>query len=191
MDGKEGLSNHQKFLLKPQTNAFTLVELIVVVALIGVLASLLTLGFQHSLRKTEAANCMSNLRGLYTGLSSLHLDLQQWPQLPEHVVPGTIEEEEFWIETLKPYGLREKDWKCRTQERLLKSDKSSGEVAKIHYIPALFDSVQMRPRLWVQPWVMEIGDVHGNGNHVLLSDGSVRTYRQVFEGVLASGKKSQ
>jgi len=174
----------------PKSHAFTLLELVIVIALIGVLATLITVGYQHSIKKIESANCMANLRGIGVGLSSYHTDFQKWPQIPEEISRGSIAEEEFWIQELLPFGVSEKNWRCRTQERLLRSNSKSDQVAKIHYIPSIFDAITIRPQsiFQVHPWVMEIADVHGNGNHVLMSDGSVRTYKDIFEATLAAGK---
>jgi prepilin-type N-terminal cleavage/methylation domain-containing protein len=173
--------------------AFTLLELIVAVALISVLAALITTGYQHSSNKIEAASCMSNLRGIGVALASYHSDFQEWPQVPEGVNVGSMDEEDFWIQSLLPYGLSEKNWRCRTQDRLLKFSSNTGQVAKIHYIPSLFDAHPIRPQSihQVHPWVMEIADVHGNGNHVLMSDGRVRTYKDIFEATLAAGKSKE
>ena len=179
--------------MKLRENGFTVLELLIVIALIGVLTTLITVGYQHSIKKIEAANCMANLRGIGVALSSYHNDFQKWPQIPEEIALGSIAEEEFWVREMLPYGVSEKNWRCRTQERRLKSNSKSDQVAKIHYIPSIFDAVTIRPLsiYQVHPWAMEIADVHGNGNHVLMSDGSVRTYKDIFEATLGAGKNKK
>jgi prepilin-type N-terminal cleavage/methylation domain-containing protein len=180
----------EKMTVRSNSRAFTLLELLGVIVVVSVLSTLVAVGYQQSLKKIDSAHCMSNLRGIGVALSSYHADFQKWPQVPEEVKLGSVEEEMFWIESLLPYGLTEKNWRCRTQDRLLKFDSKTPQVAKIHYIPSLFDGFPLSSQGVHQalPWVMEIADVHGNGNHVLMSDGRVRTYKDIFESTVTVRK---
>ena len=50
--------------MRNKRGAFTLVELLVVIVIIGILASLLLPAIVHALHRARVANCMSNLRSL-------------------------------------------------------------------------------------------------------------------------------
>jgi prepilin-type N-terminal cleavage/methylation domain-containing protein len=66
-----------------RTKAFTLVELLVVVGIIGMLAGMLIPSIQTAMRIAEAAACMANLRSIGTavGIYQQQND-QSWPWIP-------------------------------------------------------------------------------------------------------------
>ncbi len=46
--------------------------------------------------------------------------------------------------------------------------------ARIDYIATPFDDKPFTPHQWPrQPWFIESGDVHGNGNLLIFTDGSI------------------
>ncbi len=166
---------------------FTLLELVAVCFIIAILASLVVGIYRSSLNRFEAPVCAANLRNLHVSLSSYMQDRGQWPQLPEGVGQGTSAEEEFWADALLEYGMPQKSWTCPTLRRLAR-EKTVSSAPKIHYLPSLFDGKSFTPFRWKEiPWAMEVGDLHGNGNLMIFSDGSIRSYKQVYEEVLRSG----
>src|SRR5258705_7348362 len=50
--------------MKSRNSAFTLLEIMIVVTLIGVLAAVAIPSFQHSVAKTQAQACITNLRSM-------------------------------------------------------------------------------------------------------------------------------
>lgn len=80
-----------------------------------------------------------------------------------------------WIAALKPFGVVEKNWICPTVQNLLQNpDYLKPENARIDYFAMSFDDKPMSPHRWPkQPWFVEVGDVHGNGNLIIFTDGSV------------------
>lgn len=56
--------------LRPPIRAFTLVELLVVVAILGVLAALLVPGYKRTLDAANSSKCVSNLRQLSAGIAA-------------------------------------------------------------------------------------------------------------------------
>ena len=54
--------------LHRSSNAFTLIELFIVMAIIGILASLIVVAVHGAKRKAATVQCASNLRQQYLGL---------------------------------------------------------------------------------------------------------------------------
>jgi prepilin-type N-terminal cleavage/methylation domain-containing protein/prepilin-type processing-associated H-X9-DG protein len=89
--------------------AFTLSELLTVVAIISVLASLLFAGLARAKKTAYSAKCKSNLRQIGLGLRMYVLDTGFYPLLatPGLTSPsgiyGSIKGGKYWQDNLKPY----------------------------------------------------------------------------------------
>lgn len=161
---------------------FTLIEMVAVIVILGVLGLLV---FQVGSRVPtigDKATCVARMRNLHGALNAYTIDHQQWPQQPQFEVGEEQAMDEWWIETMKPYGMTEAMWQCPGVLRLGEiSETGSGGRPGIHYLPALFDANPTTPYRWnLQPWALEIADVHGRGAHLLFMDGSVKTVRDLF-----------
>jgi hypothetical protein len=54
------------------------------------------------------------------------------------------------------------------------------ENARIDYIPMPFDDKPETPHRWpTAPWFAETGDVHGNGNLIIFTDGSISDLKTI------------
>lgn len=156
---------------RPRRAAFTLVELLAVIGIIAVLASV---AFTLSLavrKKAERVQCGENLKTLHTALSTYLYDNKRWPQ-----VAGGDDEEEYWqrwAAVLEPYKLPDKVWMCPTHKRVTKDEL----LQYSSYHPMPFDGISIHtPHKWKNmPWVMEIGDNHGDGALMVMPDGSIQT----------------
>jgi type II secretory pathway pseudopilin PulG len=151
-----------------------LIEVIVVIAILGILAALVVQNLTPLLQRASKARCMANLRNLHTGFSSYLSDQPYWPQMPEEIYESEHDYDAWWIDVLRPYGLNERVWQCpvlrKADATLPKSVKS-----KIHYIPTHFDANPISPRRWsTQPWLIERANAHGNGALIIFPDGSIR-----------------
>lgn len=62
-----------------QTRAFTLIELLIVVAIIGIVSGMLTANYQQALQRADRAATQHNLHTLHTALSSYRLDYGRFP----------------------------------------------------------------------------------------------------------------
>lgn len=156
--------------------AFTLLELAIVVVIVAIVA-VLTVAVVSNLRaRAQRVACMANLRSLST---AANLYLQQhgsWPQIPVGDAGSPTEEyAEVWIQALAPHGAARQTWICsRIQHLLQNPDYSTPQTARIDYIPTPFDDKPTSPTEWPrQPWFVESGDVHGNGNLIIFTDGSI------------------
>lgn len=62
-----------------QTSAFTLIELLIVVAIIAILAVMASVNFAEARRRADIAACASNLKTLATALASYRVDYNRFP----------------------------------------------------------------------------------------------------------------
>ncbi|MEO7723094.1 MAG: hypothetical protein ABIU29_00165 [Chthoniobacterales bacterium] len=64
---------------------------------------------------------------------------------------------------------------CPTiQELLHNPDYHNRAKARLDYVFTGFDDKPTSPHQWSrQPWFIETGDVHGNGNLIVFTDGSI------------------
>ncbi|HEY5954381.1 MAG TPA: prepilin-type N-terminal cleavage/methylation domain-containing protein, partial [Terrimicrobiaceae bacterium] len=174
---------------------FTLLELMAAIIIVSILVVTAAGYYRANLSKFEEPACISNLRGLHGAFSSWLADHENvWPQLPtdaftESVGMATPMEQQFWLKTFEPYGLKQKNWTCPTLRRLVKLKQTSLNDTQIHYLPTLFDEVPARAlRSSGTPWLMEIADAHGRGNLLVFMDGSVRPFKEIYSELLKKGK---
>lgn len=162
---------------------FTLLELIVVIGII-VLLGALTFPVMAKLRiRAQRIKCMANLRSLSVAANGYLNDNNQWPQIPVAASSSPPEiYAQAWITALAPFGTTRDTWVCPTiQNSLHNPDYSKPETARIDYIPTPFDDTPASPRAWpTQPWFIEAGDVHGSGNLIIFTDGSIKDLKAVL-----------
>lgn len=161
---------------------FTLLEVLVVVVIIGILAALLFPVLSVMRARAQRVQCMGNLRSLYVAAESYLQQNGSWPQIGGDD-SNTAEQDEAnaWISALAPFGPTQKTWICPTVQELLQNpDLSKPENVRIDYIATPFDDKPPTPHQWpTQPWFIESADVHGNGNLIILTDGSISDLKTV------------
>lgn len=170
---------------QPQRAAFTLVELLAVLTIIAVLASVIFVLSMSVRKKAERVQCGENLKTLHMALSNYLTDHQRWPQV------GKIEDEEAywqaWGEKLNDYNLPDSVWMCPTHKRVTKDEFL--RFSSYHPMPFDGSSVYV-PHFWPNmPWVMEIGDNHGKGPLMVMPDGSIQTAEYSVDKPFATTKK--
>jgi prepilin-type N-terminal cleavage/methylation domain-containing protein len=163
---------------------FTLLELFIVIFIVGILAALTVPVFSALRARAQRFQCTANLRNLYI---SADLFLQQngsWPQIPRTSSETNSEDyAKAWVDALAPFGASSKTWICPTiQDLLSQPDYTEPENARIDYIPMPFDDKPASPHQWPrQPWFIETGNVHGNGNLIIFTDGSISDLNTVVQ----------
>ena len=162
---------------QPTASGFTLLEVSVVVIIIAILAALAVPVVSKLRARADRVKCSANLRNLAIAANQYVQQHNAWPQIAPPGGGGGTEEEvaEKWIKALEPFGATRATWICPTIQNLLQNpDYSTPENARIDYLATPFDDKPTSPHEWPrQPWFIEAGDVHGNGNLIIFTDGSI------------------
>lgn len=119
-----------------------------------------------------------DLRSLYVATESYIQQNGSFPQISIGDDDSDTAEQDYvkaWMNALRPFGISEKNWICPTIQNLLGNpDYVQPSNARIDYFSTPFDDKPISPHQWPkQPWFIEAGDVHGNGNLIMYADGSV------------------
>lgn len=172
----------------------TILELLVVVSLILLFGGLLVPISSRFMKRAEKAKCLSHMRTLHTCFVGHITDKGEWPQLPfddegagEDGSDDVWSEDgfyRFWVTALEPYGAARDTWLCPSDKLFLQFSKSDLEKNEFFgtYVPTPFEPGPGTPFRWNQPWMIERGDFHGRGAHMLMPDGSVHDSQNPFNG---------
>lgn len=175
---RQGQEFHVTFLVS-SARAFTFVELLAVIGIIGVLSVLVFTATKISIERAEKPVCMANLKNLHMALTTYLTDNRKWPQVPAGTELDSPEEGAWWRGVLAPYGMVGKSWTCPTLHRTAVEKNMEQALRENHYVPSLFDEYQATPYRWPSiPWAMEIGNNHGSGLLIVMMDGSVQSYEE-------------
>ena len=177
---------------KCRTHAFTLLELMTIVIVVCILIVMLFPVYSQIERRVERSHCVANLRNLHVAANLYLQEHRMWPQIGTKGV-DTATVATNWINTLQPYGLTQLDWICPTTQKLLQNpDFSDPANARIDYIATPFDRNPLTPMRWAaQPWFIEAGDVHGNGNLMVFPDGHVQEVADLLAAAQKQSSASQ
>ena len=166
-----------------QRSAFTLLELFVVITVIAVLAVLTIAAVDNLRARAQRIQCTENLRALYIGAEGYLQQNGAWPQIAASEDSDTADQDyaAAWITALSPFGVPPKTWICPTEQELLgKPDFLKPQNIRVDYVATYFDDKPTSPHQWPrQPWFIETGDEHGNGNLIIFTDGSVSDLQSV------------
>jgi prepilin-type N-terminal cleavage/methylation domain-containing protein len=161
--------------------AFSLLEVIAAVLIVTILIVLVAPSASHMIARAQESACIANMRGITVGLHAYLQDHQNvWPQGPS---PNEEKPwEDFWLQVLKPYDIREKNWQCPAFNSALAAQGAPPEERpRVHYIPTLFPPTPGIATRWAtQPWLIERPSVHKNGPHICFPDGSVKSFNKVL-----------
>jgi prepilin-type N-terminal cleavage/methylation domain-containing protein len=168
--------------------AFTLLELMIVIALIAVLVLISWSSYGYYIRKADSVACTKKMRGWGVALATYVSDKQTWPQ--EDVLndaSGNPPSEKvlwnWWYNEMKPYGVDRDAWYCPADLRKKRGSKQSeqedddgikGEIEDHSYITAKFSFGSYKPFEYGQPWMTESQDFHESGMNVLMPDGTIQ-----------------
>ncbi len=162
--------------------AFTLLELLIVLAIIAILATLLMPVYGHLRERAQKVQCMANLRSLYLATDLFVQRNNSWPQIFLTNYPTREDYANAWVAALEPFSIGRKTWICPTIQELLQNpDYTQPANARVDYISTSFDDKPTSPHQWPrQPWFIETGDVHGHGNLLIFTDGSIAESKDVL-----------
>ena len=156
--------------------AFTLLELAIVVVIVAILAVMLLPVYAGLRSRAQRVQCVGNLHSLYLATDLALQRNGSWPQI-KRTSSGTGDADyaNAWIKALAPFGPTRQTWVCpQVQEILQNPDYWQPQNARLDYIPMTFDDRPTTPHQWPrQPWFIEAADVHGHGNLIIFTDGSV------------------
>lgn len=160
---------------------FTLLELLIVLVILGILLTLAVPIYSGLRARAQRAACAANLRGLYIASDTFLQRNGSWPQIHAKDFETREALANAWIAALEPFGLARKNWICPTiQDSLQGPDYQDPAHARIDYVATPFDDKTLTPHQWPrQPWFIESGDVHGNGNLLIFADGSLAELNDV------------
>ena len=162
---------------------FTLMELLVTIVVLGILIVLLFPALGSMQARAQRVQCMANLRSLYAATEMYIQQNGNWPQIPpmDDSDTGPSVYAKNWITALSPFGPTQKTWICPTIQGLLqKPDLTKPENTRVDYLATSFDDKPTTAHRWPrQPWFAEVGDVHGNGNLIIFTDGSISDLKTV------------
>jgi hypothetical protein len=151
-------------------------EISTAIAVIAILAVLSFPAYEQVRSRVERVNCTSNLHQLYVGADAYYQQYKHWPQVdPALMHAPNHAYDEAWIEAYLPFGITRSCWICPTIQRELGGpDYTQQQFYRADYLAMPYDSKPLTPTRWPsQPWFAERGNVHGNGNLVILANGSV------------------
>lgn len=161
---------------------FTVLELLIIIGIVLILATL-SIPIISSLRsRAQRVQCTANLRSLYVAADLYVQQNGSWPQIRRTDSENSREEHaEAWIKALEPFSIERKTWICPTMQNFMNNpDYLKTEDVRIDYLPMPFDDKPATPHQWPQaPWFVEAGDVHGSGNLIIFSDGSIKDLKTV------------
>ncbi|MEM1223787.1 MAG: type II secretion system protein [Verrucomicrobiota bacterium] len=154
---------------------FTLVEMLVSMAVMAVMAAIVTMSYTNVIGRAERVACTGNLRVLHSAFSTYVQDNGSWPQQPEEI-KDDVQFYGWIVGEVKDFGGERAAWMCPSEERERMLDISSENFVG-SYVPTLFAPGQNTPWLWdTQPWLIERASNHkGGGGLLIMPDSSVHT----------------
>jgi prepilin-type N-terminal cleavage/methylation domain-containing protein len=161
------------------SSGFTVIELLAVVVIILILATIAFPSYQAVMSRIMKAKCVGNLRSLYTSFSSYVSDEGRWPQYHYKTDMLSQDYESWWINKMTPYGVTSETWLCPVL-KALKLKGANGKPLRMHYVPTQFDANPQSPYRWpTQPWIVETGNAHGDGALIIFTNESVKSMNEV------------
>lgn len=173
----------QKSRFDRATAGFTLLELLVVISIVGLLIALVLPISSKFLARAKKAKCISQMKAIHGGLSGYVTDVGHWPQMEEDKADFSEDEFfKFWVVATEPYGLDKEVWLCPSDAGYHSLSKEQlGEFIG-SYVPTRFGKKPQQPFQYNQPWLLERGNFHARGCHILMPDGSVTDSQDPFGG---------
>jgi prepilin-type N-terminal cleavage/methylation domain-containing protein/prepilin-type processing-associated H-X9-DG protein len=170
------------------SGAFTLIELLIVVAIIGMLVALTAPAIENARERAESTKCLTNLRNIGVAVLSYVADNDnRFPIIetdPSNPVYDPSEEAGTLLTVLGEYGVTEQGLRCPTDLRTFDNFKKRG--SSYEWRPMLDDELASSPVIFTRRGlrypplsrirlVMDFEPVHRGRPNLLFADGRVRT----------------
>ncbi len=162
----------------------TLLELITVIVIIGILASMLLPVYNNMTGAAEEARCIVNLKNLYGAASGYLHAAGSWPQIaPKLLTDEPKTYARLWVDALTPYGAPHKVWICPAMQRALGISMDAidkEENYRIDFLATPFDDNPTSPRSnSTHPWFLEKSGLHPRGNLLILTNGTITSLKDL------------
>ncbi len=172
---------------RSNSRAFSLLEIIVAIAVIGVLVGISIPLYRNFIQRAHKAACISHLRTLHSAFATAIQDQGHWPQIP--LGEGEWNESRYfqwWVDEMEQYGIAEDVWRCPADKKAIelskRFDDSPEDFYTGSYVPSRFDDNSNSPFRYNQPWLVERSPNHNGRAHILMPDGSVSEHTNPFAG---------
>jgi len=166
---------------KKTVTGFTVLDVTAALVIVAILAVLFVPSFGDYLNRAREVSCLARMRAITVALHGyLHDHQDVWPQGPRPTEESAWEA--FWLATLKPYGIADKDWRCPSITALLAAQGvASRDMPALHYQPAMFPPTPgIATRYATQPWLIERADAHGRGALIAFPGGEVKSAQRIL-----------
>lgn len=183
------MSNIKPRRPRAESSGFTLVELLLAVALVGLLAALVIPALDAMRRRADATVCANNLRQIGVAMLQKVQDngnvfplVESDPTAPLYPPDaGALS----LLETLRPYGMTERSLRCPADVRQKNFFQAKG--TSYEWFPLVDGEVAVTPKIYLPsgvltlpqtlfPMAADFTGVHRGRQNVLFADGHVRAY---------------
>lgn len=179
-------------LLRRSRLAFTLVEVLVVIAIIGLMCGLTLPAFQRAIQSAQSAKCAANLRTIGMAVTQAATDNDnQYPEISQAAsspYPAGSDAKDLY-DTLHPYGIESNDLECPSDMQAGIDSAYKKYGSSYEWNPAFDDEVTVTPILYWSPTVQipvnssrvhlcyDFNPVHNGRPNYLYGDGHVRAHQ--------------
>ena len=142
------------------TRAFTLVELLVAVAIIAVLASLASPAVGLAIERGRSAKCVNNLRQIGVAVQQYAADNDyRFPAIETDPpsLPEDLENKGTALELLGPYGIAQETLTCPTDAATLRNVEKHG--TSYHFSPVLQDETPVSVRIYSRRGTFNVDNI--------------------------------
>ncbi|MEX1045102.1 MAG: DUF1559 domain-containing protein [Chthoniobacterales bacterium] len=141
-------------------DAFTLVELLVVLAIVAVLAALATPAIGNAIERGRATKCVNNLRQIGVAFQQYAADNDyRFPAIETEPpsLPDDVENKGTALQVLGPYGVTQETLTCPSDVASLRNVDKHG--TSYHFSPVLQDETPASVRIYSRRGIFQIQNV--------------------------------